>query len=189
MSAPGRLLLRPLINGPQFADQNVKKMKCHSSAMQKNRIRGRERCLGSMAEHNLEQTVTLLTRTPTAFNALVRDLPEEWTQRSEGEKSWSVFEVVGHLVYAERVDWIPRAKVILESGERRAFEPFDRLGHVEEIQGKSLGQLLDEFARLRKENLHELRGLHLRSEDRIGVASILLWVRSLFRSCWHLGST
>ena len=118
-----------------------------------------------MAEHNLEQTIALLTRTPSALDTLVRDLPQEWTQRNEGGKSWSVFEVVGHLLYAERVDWIPRARVILESGEGRAFEAFDRLGHLKESEGKSLAQLLDEFAQLRTENLRELRGLSLRRED------------------------
>jgi len=116
-------------------------------------------------EHNLEHTISLLTRTPAALNALLRDLPETWTLRNEGEKTWSVFDVVGHLIYAERMNWIPRAKTVLQFGETRAFEPFDRLGYVRESQGKSLGQLLDEFARARSESLGELRALNLRPED------------------------
>jgi DinB superfamily len=55
--------------------------------------------------------------------------------------------------------------MILQSGESQTFEPFDRLGHLRESQGKSLEQLLDEFARLRSENLAELRALNLRQED------------------------
>jgi DinB superfamily len=55
--------------------------------------------------------------------------------------------------------------MILESGESRTFEPFDRSGHLREGQGKTLEQLLDEFARLRAENLDELRALQLRRED------------------------
>ena len=47
----------------------------------------------------------------------------------------------------------------------RTFAPFDRLGLVREIKGKSMGELLDEFARLRGENLGELRGLNLGQED------------------------
>ena len=116
-------------------------------------------------EHNLEHTIALLARTPAALNALLRDLPEAWTLRHEGEKTWSVFDVVGHLIYAERMNWIPRAKMVLQFGESRAFEPFDRLGYVRESQGKSLGQLLDEFARVRSESLGELRALSLRPED------------------------
>jgi len=60
---------------------------------------------------------------------------------------------------------MPRVKVVLQFGETQAFESFDRWGRAREIQGKSLGQLLDEFARLRSENLAGLRALNLRPED------------------------
>jgi hypothetical protein len=118
-----------------------------------------------MAEHNLHHTISLFTRTPAALNALLRGLPETWTLRNEGENSWSAFDVVGHLIHADRTDWMPRAKTILQFGESRSFDAFDRLGQVRESQGKSLGQLLDEFGRVRSENLDELRTLNLRPED------------------------
>src|SRR5208337_1798043 len=118
-----------------------------------------------MAKHNLHDTIALLTRTPAALDALLRDLPETWTLRNEGENTWSAFDVVGHLIDAERTNWILRARMVLQLGETQAFESFDRGGHVRESQGKSLGQLLDEFARLRSENLGELRALNLRQED------------------------
>lgn len=116
-------------------------------------------------EHHLEDTVSLLSRTPAALDVLLRDLPETWTFRNEGENTWNVFDVIGHLVHGERTDWMSRARMILQFGESRTFEPFDRLGQVRESQGKSLGQLLDEFARLRSENLGELRALNLRQVD------------------------
>jgi hypothetical protein len=116
-------------------------------------------------EHNLSSTICLLTRTPAALNALLRDLPETWTFSNEGENTWSAFDIVGHLIHAERADWVPRVKIILKFGETQAFAPFDRGGHAREIEGKSLGQLLDEFSRLRSENLDELRALNLQPED------------------------
>lgn len=116
-------------------------------------------------EQGLQQTMSLLTQTPVALNALLRDLPEEWTSRNEGENTWSAFDVVGHLVHGERTDWMPRVRMVLQSGESQKFEPFDRWGQARESQGKSLEQLLDEFARLRSENLGALRGLNLRPED------------------------
>jgi len=116
-------------------------------------------------KHNLQDTISLLTRTPAALNALLRDLPETWTLCNEGEKTWSAFDVVGHLIHGERTDWMPRARIILQSGESRPFEPFDRWAQERESRGKSLGQLLDEFARLRSENLCELRRLNLRPEQ------------------------
>jgi hypothetical protein len=116
-------------------------------------------------EHNLSQTIALLSRTPAALNALLRDLPETWTLTKEGENTWSPFDVVGHLIHAERADWVPRIKTIMQFGESQAFEPFDREGHAQEVRGKSLEQLLDEFARVRSENLLTLRALNLKTED------------------------
>lgn len=116
-------------------------------------------------EHNLQDTISLLSRTPAALNALLRDLPETWTARNEGENTWTVFNIVGHLVYAERTDWMERAKIVLQFGEMQTFKPFDRLGQKRESQGKSLGSLLDEFARLRSENLAELHTLNLQPEQ------------------------
>ena len=55
--------------------------------------------------------------------------------------------------------------MVLQFGEAQPFEPFDRWGQERESQGKSLVQLLDEFARLRSENLGELQTLNLRKED------------------------
>ena|SRR5215469_17688917 len=116
-------------------------------------------------EHKLEHTMSLLTRTPAALNALLRDLPETWILRNEGEATWTVFDVVAHLIYGERADWMARAKMVLQFGESKSFEPFDRLGYVRESQGKTLEQLLDEFARLRAENLAELRAMNLKPDD------------------------
>jgi DinB superfamily len=118
-----------------------------------------------MMEHNLPHTISLLSRTPATLDALLRDLPETWTLRNEGADTWSPFDVVGHLIHADRTNWMPRAKVVLQFTETRTFEPFDRWGHVPASQGKSLGQLLDEFARLRSDNLGELQALNLRQQD------------------------
>ena len=116
-------------------------------------------------EFDLGHTISLLSRTPAVLKTLLGDLPETWTLRNEGENTWSAFDVVGHLIHGERTDWMPRARMILQSGEAHTFEPFDRWGHVRESQGKSLGQLLEEFGGLRSENLIELRALNLRQED------------------------
>ena len=118
-----------------------------------------------MTKHNLQHTISLLARTPAALDAFLRDLPETWTFRNEGENTWSAFDVVGHLIHGERTDWMVRTKVILQFGESQPFERFDRWAQMRESQGKSLGQLLNEFARLRSENLDELRALNLQPED------------------------
>jgi len=109
----------------------------------------------------LQDTIALLTRTPATLDALVRGLPDPWTRRNEGGNTWTVFDVVGHLVHAERTDWIQRAKRILESGESRPFDKFERTAHERDNRGKSLDELLDEFARARKGTLADLRALNL----------------------------
>jgi hypothetical protein len=116
-------------------------------------------------KQNLEQTISLLSRTPATLSALLRDLPEAWTFSNEGEKTWSPFDVIGHLIHGERTDWMPRVKMILEYGETRTFEPFDRWAQERESQGKSLTQLLNEFCDLRSDNLRQLRALNLQPTD------------------------
>lgn len=116
-------------------------------------------------EHNLHHTMALLTRTPAALDALLRDLPETWTLRNEGENTMSAFDVVGHLIHGERSNWMPRTRMLLQFGETQTFVPVDRWGHLGGSQGKALAELLDEFSRLRTENLGELHALNLRPED------------------------
>lgn len=117
-----------------------------------------------MVEHNLQNTIFLLSRTPATLNTLLRDLPEAWILPNEGDTTWNVFDVVGHLIQGERTDWMPRTRMILQCGESKTFEPFDRWAQQRVSQDKSLGQLLDEFTRLRSQNLDELRALNLRRE-------------------------
>jgi hypothetical protein len=116
-------------------------------------------------EFNLADSIALLTRTPAALDALVRGLPNTWVRSNEGKDSWSPYDIVGHLIVGERTDWMTRARIILENGEARPFDRFDRLAQERESQGKSLEQLLDEFARLRRENLIALEALNLQPND------------------------
>jgi hypothetical protein len=108
---------------------------------------------------NLEiaDAVAVLQRTPDTVRAMLSGLPDMWTARNEGGESWSPFIIVGHLAHAEETDWLVRAKLILEQGPNRRFAPFDRFGQFEKSRGKTLSMLLDEFARLRADNLTLLR--------------------------------
>lgn len=114
-----------------------------------------------MAPLNVAHAISLLSRTPAALDALLRDQPEALTHTNEGGTTWNAYDIVGHLVHTERGNWLPRVRRILEFGESRAFDPLDRLAQVRESQGKSLAQLLDEFTQLRRANVRELGALHL----------------------------
>jgi hypothetical protein len=116
-------------------------------------------------EQDLSTTISLLSRTPGTLGALLRDLPDAWTRAAEGPGTWTPFDVVGHLLHGERSDWMPRIRTILEFGETRPFQPFDRFAQQQESQDKTLAQLLDEFAAARADNLRQLGALDLRPAD------------------------
>ncbi len=121
--------------------------------------------MASLTEFSLAEAIAVLTRTPTTLNALLRGLPNIWVRCNEGKDTWSAFDIVGHLIFGERTDWMPRVRIILENGEARPFDPFDRFAQLKESRDKSMEQLLDDFARLRRENLAALQALNLQQED------------------------
>ena len=108
-------------------------------------------------DHGIE----VLGRTPAVLRALLGGLSDVWVLSNYGDKTFSPFDVVGHLIHGERTDWIPRARIILAHGEARAFEPFDRYAMYEDSKGKSLAELLDTFETLRRQNIGELQAMQL----------------------------
>lgn len=113
----------------------------------------------------MEEGVAILARTPATLDALLRGLPDGWIAAHEGGETWSPYDVVGHLIHGERTDWMPRVRTILEHGDTKTFETFDRLAQFVASKGRTLGSLLDEFAALRNDNLRELEALHLTEAD------------------------
>jgi len=109
----------------------------------------------------IEQAVEILSQTPAVLNSLLGNLSGDWTKSDENSDGWSPFDVVGHFIHGEETDWIPRAEIILAQGENPTFEPFDRFAQFEKSKGKTLGELLETFADLRRKNLERLRQMKL----------------------------
>ena len=116
-------------------------------------------------EFDLSTARPVLERTPALLRSLLHDLPDEWTRATEGPGTWSAFDVVGHLIHGERADWIPRVEHILRHGENDVFPPFDREAMFAASRGRSLNELLDEFAGLRTRSLDALASLQLTDAD------------------------
>jgi hypothetical protein len=114
---------------------------------------------------SLEEAIPILERTPRTLDAMLRGLPDAWLLCNEGGDTFSPYDVVGHLIHGEKTDWMPRARMILETGDARPFEPFDRFAQREASHGKTLDELLDEFARLRAGNIAALKALELAPSD------------------------
>jgi hypothetical protein len=116
-------------------------------------------------EFRFEDALPVLRRTPAVLRELLLDIPGPWVQATEGPATWSPFDVVGHLIHAERTDWIPRIEHILRHGDALPFPPFDREAMFGESKGLSLGELLETFAGLRTVSLSRLAALALTESD------------------------
>ena len=111
----------------------------------------------------LDRGLEILDRTPAVLRVWLDGLSPAWVSATEGPDTWSPYDVVGHLIHGERTDWMTRVMVIINGGG--TFQKFNRFAQFEESQGKSLSELLDEFAAARRENVAELRALNLTEVD------------------------
>jgi catechol 2,3-dioxygenase-like lactoylglutathione lyase family enzyme len=126
---------------------------------------GRKRITHGEAPFTLAEGVPLLERTPVALRGLLSGLPNAWTRATEGADSWSPYDIVGHLIHGERADWMPRVEHILAHGDTTPFAPFDREAMLREPTGRTIEELLQNFASLRAASLGGLRSLKLTTVD------------------------
>ena len=116
-------------------------------------------------EFRFDEALPILRRTPQVLRALLRDLPNPWTDASEGAGTWSPFDVVGHLIHGERTNWVPRVEHMLKYGDSVVFPIFDREAMFNESKGRTLGELLDTFEHERTQSLARLSELALTDAD------------------------
>lgn len=114
---------------------------------------------------SLEKSVEILERTPTVLYTMLHNISDEWTSKNEGGETWSVYDIIGHLIHCEKADWLLRAEIILSDNSNQVWEPFNRFAQFEESKGKSFAQLLDEFKHLRTKNVARLLSKKLTKKD------------------------
>jgi uncharacterized damage-inducible protein DinB len=107
-------------------------------------------------DYQYDEAVAILRRTPATLTALLRGLPEAWTTSGEGPDTWSAYDIVGHLLHGEETEWLARIQIVLEHGEARPFDAFNRTAMFEKYQGYSLDQLLAAFEQARASSLATL---------------------------------
>jgi hypothetical protein len=108
---------------------------------------------------DLAKSIEILKRTPLVIETQLKGLSQDWITNNEGDKTWSPFDIVGHLIHGEKTDWIPRLQIILGKDSNRNFEPFDRFAQFSESEGKSLNELLVDFKKLRAKNITILESI------------------------------
>lgn len=113
---------------------------------------------------DLAHATAVLERTPRTLRAMLEGLPDAWVDATEGPDTWSPRIVVAHLQHADRTNWIVRATIIRDADHGR-FPPFDPAGQFVTDADWSLVALLDDFDRVRGDNLVLLRSWELGDED------------------------
>ncbi|MBK7357609.1 MAG: DinB family protein [Saprospiraceae bacterium] len=104
----------------------------------------------------LNKAIEILTQTPKTVESMLSGLSEEWVFVTEGDNTWSAYDIVGHLIHGEKTDWIPRMEIILSTSNERVFEPFDRFAQFQNSKDQNIQQLLSEFSALRAKNIDRL---------------------------------
>lgn len=116
-------------------------------------------------DYSLNKSIEILERTPNVLLQFTKGLSSDWIINNEGGDTWSVFDVVGHLLHGDKTDWMIRIEIILSENEDKTFKPFDRFAQLETSKGKTLEQLLNEFKSIREFNINKLRKLDLTEKD------------------------
>src|SRR5919205_1984557 len=112
----------------------------------------------------IAEATAMLARTPTALDALLRGVPDDWARRTDGPGSWSAYDIVGHLHNGEETDWLPRIRTILAHGAEVAFPPVDREAMLS-APPLTVDERLDRFAAARTAGLAELSTMEISGAD------------------------
>ncbi|MBL7873549.1 MAG: DinB family protein [Cyclobacteriaceae bacterium] len=116
-------------------------------------------------QFSLLHSLEVLERTPHVLTRLLYDISSDWYSTNEGAGTWAPYDVIGHLIFGEQTDWIPRIELILSDHPEKRFVSFDRFAQFENSKGKTLAHLLQEFETLRTANLQRLRALNITDND------------------------
>ncbi len=114
---------------------------------------------------DINNSIEILERTPKILESYLSGLSNDWLKNNEGENTWSPYDIIGHLIFGEKTDWIIRAKIILSQSENIMFEPFDRFAQLKENQNTPISKLIAEFKELRQSNLKELKSFNISNKD------------------------
>lgn len=107
----------------------------------------------------MNEAIQVLERTPRTLASLLTGISDLWVHADEGEGTWTPYQVIGHLIEGEKINWIPRLEWIIQQGESEPFPPFDRNAHLSQPTDTSLAQKLTELQELRTHNITRLRAL------------------------------
>ena len=62
-------------------------------------------------EFELEKSIEILKNTPQVIESILSGLSIDWIKNNEGINTWSPYDIVGHLIFGEKTDWMVRIKL------------------------------------------------------------------------------
>jgi len=118
-----------------------------------------------------EPLLTGLEGDGQAWRALLATVPPDREGYRYADGKWSVREVVGHVIDAERMFGV--RTMAFARGDRSHFPSFDENAYAEasEADRRTLADLAEEFSAVRTSTLLLLRSFEDEAWDRRGVAS------------------
>jgi len=132
-----------------------------------------------MAEHfSPAEIAALLESAVATIRAEVDALPKAVTTFHPAEGEWSVNEVIGHLIEAERRGFAGRIKIFLASKDPQV-ETWDQneVARGRRDDMKSTAKLVTELERMRAESVALVRGLKAADLKRGGQHPKVGWLR------------
>ena len=113
---------------------------------------------------SVEEAFKVLQNTPLVLKTLFSNISEEWIINNEGTNTWSPYEILAHLIVSEKNIWMYRAKTIIESNEEVIFKMSSSSPKDYDNYGSPILHVLDEFKKIRKENMEILKSYDLNEE-------------------------
>jgi uncharacterized damage-inducible protein DinB len=111
--------------------------------------------------YSLHRSLEILQRTPGVLSDLLTDISEDWVRYNEGPNTWNAIEVLGHLIYCDKENWMLRLQHILQYQDSMPLPAYDRFAEEQFNKGKTIDELIIEFAEVRKASLQLITDLHL----------------------------
>ena len=122
-------------------------------------------------QFSLEKILEVLKNTPSVISALLYSLDDSWIMAREEQHSWTVKEVVAHLIVCEETNWIPRVKIILSDDSEKFLPSINMDIHLEMAQKNKLEDLINTLKNLRSNSIDTLKSFNLQEKhfDKIAI--------------------
>ncbi len=115
-------------------------------------------------QFDLLTATAILIRIPDSFHGLLHGMNEEWTNARERPGTWNAKDVLSHLIFLDKNNWLRRVRLMLSSTDPVRFDPLDRWGG-NRFKALDIPELLKLFRHTRRETLQELDALRISRES------------------------